>query len=916
MGNGINMKTNRLVVGIFAHVDAGKTTLAESMLYATGAIKKAGRVDHKDAFLDTHVLEKERGITIFSKQANFLLGEMEVTLMDTPGHVDFSAEMERTLQVLDYAILVINATDGVQGHTTTLWELLNHHSIPVFIFINKMDQEGVNKENILTEIQERLDEGCLDFGEMADTLKENIAMCNEDVMEQYLEKGDIEKAEICHLVEERAVFPCYFGSALKMTGTDIFLAGLETYMTPKSYPDEFVAKVYKIARDEQGNRLTYMKITGGSLRVKQLLKGIQSRDGKWEEKAEQLRIYTGERYEVQSEVFAGTICSVAGLSKTYAGEVLGVEDTMIPPILAPVLQYEVCFPEDCDVYDVYTKVKVLEEEEPQLHIIWEETKRKIYMQVMGEIQIEILKSILLERFGVVATFAEGSIVYKETIAEVVEGVGHFEPLRHYAEVHVLLEPLENGSGVICETDCSEDVLDKNWQKLVLTHLKERQHCGVLTGSEITDVKITLVSGRAHKKHTQGGDFRQATYRAVRQGLRRTKSVLLEPVYEYRLEIPLDKVGRALSDIQKMAGTFSEPEMRNDTAIITGKAPVFNMRNYQMEVISYTRGEGKFSCTIGGYEPCHNTKEIVELLAYDAEADEMNPTGSVFCSHGTGFFVKWNEVEQYMHMEYRKEYQIVAKEIEVKTPVITEKTYSNQSIYDDKELEEIFVKTYGQMDRKRIFGIENRAKDEQRARQKTEQQAKQKEQKTGTDVDTKTQKRKKQQEPREQYLLVDGYNIIFAWTDLKELAEVNINGARDKLCEILCNYQGYKQNKVILVFDAYKVAGYAGEVQAYKNISLVYTKEAQTADQYIEKTVKDMGRKAEVVVATSDAMEQMIVWGWGAMRLSAEGLRKEVETVNEEIRENYLKKKEKLSNYPIRLQGENDDKKHADKKQED
>lgn len=875
------MKNSRLVVGIFAHVDAGKTTLAESILYATGAIKKAGRVDHKDAFLDTHALEKERGITIFSKQANFVMGEIEVTLMDTPGHVDFSAETERTLQVLDYAILVINAVDGVQGHTITLWELLKHHQIPVFIFINKMDQIGVEKSRILAELQERLDESCLDFGEEKDLLKENIAMCDEHVMEQYLESGDIGKAEICRLIAKRDVFPCYFGAALKMMGTDTFLAGLENYMLPKNYSDEFAAKIYKVSRDERGNRLTHMKIMGGRLNVKQLLAGNHHRDGKWEEKVEQIRIYSGERYEVQQEVFAGTICSVTGLSKTYAGEMLGVESTAIQPILEPVLQYEVCFPSDCDVYDIYTKVKVLEEEEPQLHIIWEEKNKKMYMQVMGEIQVEILKSILLERFAVIATFTEGSIVYKETIQNIVEGVGHFEPLRHYAEVHVLLEPLKSGSGVTYAVKCSEDVLDKNWQRLVLTHLKEKKHRGVLTGSEITDVKMTLVSGKAHKKHTQGGDFRQATYRAVRQGLRQAKSILLEPVYDYRLEVPLDKVGRALSDIQKMAGTFSEPKMEKETAIITGKAPIFNMRNYQMEVIAYTRGEGKFSCTLGGYEPCHNTEEIVELFLYDAEEDMDNPTGSVFCSHGAGFSVKWDEVEQHMHVECRKEYQAVSKEIEVKKPRVTERMYSDKSIYDDKELEEIFVKTYGQIDRKRIFDTGNKEKKKKREEKETKPNY-------------------KKQEPREQCLLVDGYNIIFAWNDLKELAEININGARDKLCEILCNYQGYKQNTVILVFDAYKVSGYAGEVQAYKNISLVYTKEAQTADQYIEKTVKEIGSKAEVVVATSDAMEQMIVWGFGAMRLSAEGLRKEIEAVNEEIRENYLKKKEKLSNYPIQL----------------
>jgi small GTP-binding protein domain len=872
------MKTNQLVVGIFAHVDAGKTTLAESILYSTGAIQKAGRVDHKDAFLDTHELERERGITIFSKQAKFSMGTITVTLMDTPGHVDFSAETERTLQVLDYAILVINGMDGVQGHTVTLWELLKHHNIPVFVFINKMDQEGADKEELLAEIQTRLDANCLDFCEKEDVLRENLAMCSESVMEQYLESGKIETKDVRELIESRQAFPCYFGSALKMEGVDAFLAGLEEYMQEKPYADEFGAKVYKVSRDEQGNRLTHMKVTGGSLKVKQLLCGEHARGGKWEEKVEQIRIYSGERYEVKQEVLAGTLCCVTGLGRTYAGERLGAETVSAEPILAPVLQYEVCFPSHCDVHEMYMKVRILEEEEPQLHVIWEEKNRKIYMQVMGEIQVEILKSIILERFGVAVTFAEGNIVYKETIQELVEGVGHFEPLRHYAEVHVLLEPMENGSGISYAVDCSEDILDKNWQRLVLGHLKEKKHRGVLTGSDITDVKITLVSGRAHNKHTEGGDFRQATYRAVRQGLRRAKSILLEPVYDYRLEVPMDKVGRALSDIQKMAGTFSEPHMNGEVAVITGNAPVFNMRNYQMEVIAYTRGEGKFSCTLGGYEPCHNTEAIIEQIGYDAEADVENPTGSVFCSQGSGFTVKWDEVEQYMHVENRREYQAMKSDVERKPAVAKASVVSDKSIYDDKELEAIFVKTYGEMDKRRMF-------ESQSPRPK---------------VKREKEVVYKKKEVRKQYLLVDGYNIIFAWTKLKELAEVDIAAARDKLCEILCNYQGYKQNILILVFDAYKVPGYKGEITKYKNISVVYTKEAQTADQYIEKTVQKMNGKADVTVATSDAMEQMIVWGWGAMRLSAEGLYKEIEVVNKEIHEKYLKKEQKLLNRPIQL----------------
>ena len=871
------MKIKNQVIGILAHVDAGKTTLAESMLYLTGAIRKAGRVDHKDAFLDTYELERARGITIFSKQARFSFGETSVTLLDTPGHVDFSAEMERTLQVLDYAILVISGTDGIQGHVTTLWNLLKRYHIPTFLFINKMDLAGADKEKLMAEVQMRLDERCLDF--TADTdlvLYENLAMCDEAVLELYLEQGEIPADDIRAMISRRKVFPCYFGSALKMWGVETLLAGLEMYMENRTYPDAFGAKVYKITRDAQGNRLTHLKVTGGHLKVKMLLTGVTGTGEQWNEKVDQIRIYSGEQYQTANEAGAGSICAVTGLSGTYAGEGIGNEQESEKPMLEPVLTYRVQLPDDCDVHGMYRKLCQLEEEEPQLRIMWEEQSGEIHAQVMGEVQIEILQSMIAERFDAAVTFCAGSIVYKETIQKPAEGVGHFEPLRHYAEVHVLLEPGETGSGMQYQSECSEDMLDKNWQRLILTHLQEKKHRGVLTGSEVTDIKITLVAGRAHQKHTEGGDFRQATYRAVRQGLKKAESILLEPVYDYRLEIPADKVGRALSDIQKMSGSFSPPIIEGEWAIITGTAPVSDMRDYQMEVISYTHGEGKLFCSLKGYEACHNAEEIIETIGYDSEQDMENPTGSVFCSHGAGFSVPWDEVEKHMHLECRS----VSEQEENRKGMAPERFRENAAprgqAYDDKELEEIFVRTYGTSDKRRIFRKESTAVPE---------------------------KQEKLRPPRpraiqEEYLLVDGYNIIFAWEELKELAKVNITGARDRLCEILCNYQGYKKHTVILVFDAYRVEGHKEDVQVYKNIHIVYTRQAETADQYIAKAVKKIGKQYQVTVATSDRLEQLIIWGSGAVRLSADGLRQEIEAVNQEIRTEYLQKKEKMKNYLI------------------
>ena len=870
-GNRENKRTERpskhICIGLLAHVDAGKTTLAESLLYHTGSIRKMGRVDHRDAFLDTYELERARGITIFSKQAGLQLGNREVTLLDTPGHVDFSAEMERTLQVLDYAVLVISGADGVQGHVETLWKLLKQYGVPVFLFVNKMDQEGADRERLLEELKTRLSDRCVDFGQerQRESFLEEIAMCEENALELFLEQGDIDTREIARLIARRKVFPCWFGSALKSIGIEEFLTALDKYILSPSYSENFAARVYKISRDEKGNRLTHMKITGGALKVKQLLKGKD-----WEEKADQIRVYDGAGFQAVNQAEAGVICAVTGLSHTFAGEGLGEEKGEIQPVLTPVLNYEIQLPQGTDVHGMLLKLRQLEEEIPELQIVWKEQLGEIHAQVMGAVQIEILKEMIEERYGLQVEFGSGNIVYKETIENRVEGIGHFEPLRHYAEVHLLLEPLERGQGLVFETDCSEDVLDRNWQRLVLTHLEEKKHVGVLTGSEITDMKVTLIAGRAHLKHTEGGDFRQATYRALRQGLRKAKSLLLEPVYEYRLEVPQDMVGRAMADIQKMSGSFAPPESEGDMAVLAGTAPVSEMGGYQAEVTSYTRGRGRLSCTLKGYEPCHNSEEVIDTLAYDPEADIENPTGSVFCAHGAGFVVSWDKVEEYAHIDTGLELEKEEPKEEYHVPA--GKSFSQMRL-DEKELEEIFARTYGPVKRERnAFAKTLRA----------------------ASYDSGSRGKKK--EPEKEYLLVDGYNIIFAWEDLNQLAKVNIEGARNKLMDILCNYQGYKKCTLILVFDAYKVEGNQGEVQKYHNIHVVYTREAETADQYIEKTVHEIGRKYQVTVATSDALEQVIILGQGAARMSAANLREEVELMNQEIREHYIEKTKKSSTY--------------------
>ena len=872
-----------LSIGILAHVDAGKTTLSEALLYLSGKLRKPGRVDHKDAYLDTSPLERERGITIFSKQAIIELGNTRITLLDTPGHVDFSAEMERTLQVLDYAILVINGADGVQGHTITLWRLLERYHIPTFIFINKMDQEGTSQELLLAELKKRLNENCLSFGpagtkaEHDEEFWESLAMCDEQLLEKYLEDGEVEAEEIIRLIMERKVFPCYFGSALKMDGVKYLIEGLEQYTKNPVYPETFGAKVYKIARDDQGNRLSYMKITGGTLRVKDLLttsKGnVAAGEEIWEEKADQIRIYSGAKFEPVKEAPAGTVCAVTGLAHTFPGQGLGITENSNMPVLEPVLNYRILLPEGCDVHQMLKKLKELEEEDPQLHIVWDEQLGEIHAMLMGDVQIEILKRLIWERFHVAVDFGTGNIVYKETIAAPVEGVGHFEPLRHYAEVHLLLEPGEPGSGLQFFTACSEDVLDRNWQRLILTHLEEKEHKGVLTGAPVTDMQITLLTGRAHLKHTEGGDFRQATYRAIRQGLKKAQSVLLEPYYEFRLEVPIDTLGRAMNDIQKMQGTLLPPETEDMTAVLKGKAPVCAMRDYQKEVISYTRGMGRLFCSLKGYEPCKNQEEIVEQIGYDSERDLDNPTGSVFCSHGAGFVVPWYQVEEYMHLdtEISEKYQDDFSQEE--TTCQPPKSAYQGSYEDDKELQAIFERTFGPVKRDRVSSY-----------------------KKVVTAPVSSGLRSSQRRDKEEYLLVDGYNIIFAWPELKELADADIRAAQTKLMDILSNYQGCKQCTLILVFDAYKVEGHSEEVLTYHNIHVVYTKEAETADQYIEKTVHKIGRQHQVTVATSDGLEQIIIMGQGANRISARGLKEEIEETRKQLRQEWHQRRQSSHTY--------------------
>ena len=819
-------------------------------------------------------MERERGITIFSKQAVLTWKDTEITLLDTPGHVDFSAEMERVLQVLDCAVLVISGADGVQGHTETLWKLLTRYGIPVFLFVNKMDQEGTDCGKLLAELKSRFSEGCIDFGRVetgAEEVIEEIAVCDEQTMEEYLEKGSVAAASIRRLVAERKIFPCYFGSALHLQGVEELMNGICTYQMQKEYPAVFGAKVYKIARDGQGNRLTYLKVTGGTLKVKDVI-------GENGDKVNQIRVYSGEKYELLSEADAGKVCAVTGLAETYPGQGLGAEKDSELPILEPVLTYRIILPDDCNVHTMLRDLKLLEEEEPELHVVWIEKSQEIHVQLMGDVQIEILQRIIKERFGVLVEFGEGSIVYKETIAAPVEGVGHFEPLRHYAEVHLRLEPGERGSGIQFDSECSEDVLDRNWQRLVLTHLEEKEHKGVLTGSVITDMKITLTSGKAHLKHTEGGDFRQATYRAVRQGLKKAESVLLEPYYEFRIELPSENVGRAMTDIQNRFGKFEAPETLGEMTVLTGIAPVSTLSGYQKDVIAYTGGRGRISLTLKGYDLCHNQEEVVAARGYDSELDLANPTGSVFCAHGAGFVVDWDEVEEYMHMERTLDQTGEEGLAEVTLP---KRRHSSIELTQE-ELDAIYVRTPDPV--KQNHGPVTVC-------------AKEKDREPGSAyTDPKWERRRREKEGRQEYLLVDGYNIIFSWEELRELSEKDIGAARGKLADILSNYQGYRKCTLILVYDAYKVEGNPGEVMKYHNIYIVYTKEAETADQYIEKTVRRIAKDAAVTVATSDGLEQVIILGQGANRMSAPGLKEEIERTLAEVRGEHLGKKGSVGNY--------------------
>lgn len=854
----------KLAIGVLAHVDSGKTTLSEALMYCSGNISKLGRVDHKSSFLDTFALERERGITIFSKQAVLKYSNTEFTLLDTPGHIDFSAEAERTLQVLDYAILVISGTDGVQSHTTTLWRLLSRYNIPTFIYINKMDLQGADKQAVLQQLKSKLSDNCTDFNNIDEAeFKEAVALCDEDLLSKYYDE-QLCTQDIISAIKKRKVFPCYFGSALKLQGIDELLQGLDVYTEQPNYSSEFGAKVYKITEDNQKNRLTFLKVTGGNLKVKDVLIDKNTQQG---EKVNQIRIYSGDRFTPVDTACSGSICAVTGITFAKSGDGLGAEQDSPIPVLEPVLTYSVILPKTIDSHTALSKMRILEEEDPKLNVVWNENLGEIHIQLMGEIQLEILKSIINDRFGFSVEFGQGNIIYKETISNSVEGVGHFEPLRHYAEVHLLLEPAPNGSGVTFATNCKEDNLDRNWQRLILTHLQEKSHLGVLTGSPITDVKITLMSGKAHPKHTEGGDFRQATYRAVRQGLRSAESVLLEPVYEFTLEIPNENVGRAMSDIQRMYGSFSPPEVLGDTTTLTGTAPVATMGSYQQEVIQYTHGKGRLMCILKGYQPCHNSEEVIEKIGYNCDGDLANTCDSVFCSHGAGFNVKWDEVPQYMHLPsiFTKEQTLEDEPIRASDRVTARfSNYGADIFAEDRELMEIFEQTYGSIKRN-TTAVKRPVK---------------------IDYGSQNKKTYKLQEKYTgpEYLLVDGYNVVHSWEMLKQLAKDNLDNARNRLINILCNYQGYKKCELILVFDAYRVKGKHREVERVNNINVVYTKEAETADMYIEKVTHKLAKNHKVRVVTSDGLEQYIILGHGALRVSSDAFLQEVRHAEGEIKQ--------------------------------
>lgn len=892
-----------IVAGILAHVDSGKTTLSEAMLYQAGQIRKLGRVDHQDTYLDTDSQEKDRGITIFSKQAELAYADMHIALLDTPGHVDFGTEMERTLQVLDYVVLVINGMDGVQSHTETLWKLLERYGIPVFIFVNKMDMTGYDRDYLMDNIRHRLSDGCVDF--LCEDSGEQIAMCDEAMLEHFLETGANDEQDVVNAIAGRKLFPCYFGSALKNEGVSELLAGMNRYVVEPVRGEEFGARVFKIGRDDKGERLTYMKVTGGVLKLKDVLTLRNSQGEESHEKVNQIRVYSGAKYDMVTQVPAGCVCAVPGLVNTYGRQGIGACPDGELPSLEPVLSYKVMYPTDVDAVTMVSKLRLLEEEDPQLQVQWNETAGEIYIKVMGQVQLEVVAQMVRDRFGIAITYGQGRISYKETIAAPVMGVGHFEPLRHYAEVHLLLEPMENGSGMCFDSICSEDVLDKNWQRLILTHLQEREFRGVLTGSPITDMKISITAGRAHQKHTEGGDFRQATYRAVRQGLMMAESVLLEPVYAFKIEVPQEYAGRVLADIVKMSGTMDGQEISGETTVITGHAPVYTMREYYSELTAFSRGTGRLQVDIDGYQPCHNTEEVLAERHYDPELDRFNPSSSVFCAHGAGYLVDWYDVYENMHVKEDPGFEIsgqlgytedgYAMDIPVNRPG---KSVSEMSITDE-ELSEIFARTFGGDYKDKDVALNGRFRrttSEYKVNgQYNKSQSRDRQPGNGPLVGSRPADRGiatpgafKRRKSGEDYVIVDGYNVIFAWDTLRELSEHNIDSARGKLMDILSNYQGYMNCKLIVVFDGYKVKDNKGERFPYDDIEVVYTKEGETADAHIEKLTHELARKHKVTVVTSDGLEQIVTMGQGAIRMSSRDFKAEVERVNEHLRENYLK----------------------------
>ena len=847
-----------VIIGITAHVDSGKTTLAEAMLYTSGAIRSLGRVDRGNSTLDTNSIERERGITIFSSQAEFTVDDTMFTLLDTPGHVDFSAETERTMQVIDYAVLVISGTDGVQSHTTTLWKLLRKYNIPVFVFVNKMDLIGADKAHLIDRLRKELSDRCVDFTGDFDNIDEDCATCCEELMEQFIETGSLSKESISAAIENRQIFPCFFGSALKMQGVEEFISVLCRYTSGKAYGESLGAKVYKISYDVKGSRLTHMKITGGVLKMRDDMSYSDQDGNVVNAKVSSIRFYTGEKFRTSESAEAGMVCAVTGLTGTYAGQGIGAENDSDEAALEPVMTYRVSLPEDKNVYEALKELRILEDQDPQLHILWNEQNREIHIQLMGAVQTEVLTKLIADKFGFDIQFMDGAVTYRETIRDTVEGVGHYEPLRHYAEAHILLESLPQGSGIVIDTVCPEDELDRNWQRLILTHVKEKTHLGVLTGSPVTDIKMTLVKGKAHLKHTEGGDFRQATYRAIRQGLRMAESVLLEPYYDYELEVPTENVGRAISDLQRMCASFDTQETIGESSVIRGSAPVAEMNSYQADIIAYTHGKGKLSLSLGGYKECHNADEVISSIGYSADNDTENSADSVFCSHGAGYLVKWNEVYDHMHLPLsldENEDDEAPEARKNKAQRFIEKAVS------DEELMEIFERTYGKINR-----------DPHKAFKKTK----------AVSIDDKKVRLPKYEGP--DYLLVDGYNIIFAWDDLKKIAGDNLDAARGELINRMCNYQGYAGCELILVFDAYRVKGKHREVEKYCNINIVYTKESETADSYIERVSHELSKKHKVRVATSDGLEQMIILGNGAMRISATEFRKRYEAAERSIKE--------------------------------